>query len=186
MDEKILVFDLECACWMGSPPGGMRADIIEIGLCVLDMSITGVTERKSIMIKPANAVIGAFCTELTGITQEMVDSDGVSFKEAIAIMKEHMQGTTSSAAWGKFDARALRMDCAHYGVEYPLIKHSNAQGVFKNKMGLKQETSVVKALEHFGKAFDGRQHRAMDDAYNTAIILSEILCGALEKRHGSR
>lgn len=184
MAEKILVFDLECACWMGPPPNGMRADIIEIGLCVLDMSITGVTERQSIMIKPANAIISDFCKELTGITQEMVDSDGVSFKEAIAIMKEHMCGTTSSAAWGKFDARAMRVDCVHYGVEYPLTKHFNAQGIFKTKMGLKQDTSVVNALEHFGKAFDGRQHRAMDDAFNTALILSEILCGALEKRHG--
>lgn len=184
MGERILVFDLECACWLGRPPHGLRADIIEIGLCVLDMSTTGITDRKSILIKPANAVISSFCTELTGITQEMLDGDGVTFKEAMAMMKESIGTVTSSASWGKFDAYALRSDCVYYGVEFPLSKHLNAQKTFKSKLKHKNETSVAGALAHFGRTFDGRQHRAGDDAYNTALILSEILCGALDRCHG--
>lgn len=185
MGERILVFDLELSCWLGRPPEGMRSDIIEIGFCVLDMNTTGITDRNSLIIKPANSNISKFCAGLTGITQEMVDQDGITLKEACAILSGHAKHTSLSAAWGKFDPRSLKKDCHHYGVEYPLTSdHSNAQKTFRTKLGRKDETSVRKALAHLGRQFDGRQHRAVDDAYNTAVILSDILCGALEQPHG--
>lgn len=187
MDEKrILVFDLELSCWLGKPPEGMRSDIIEIGFCILDMSTTGITDRNSLIIKPANSNISDFCAGLTGISQKMVDRDGIPLKEACDILRGYAERTNLSAAWGKVDSKALKKDCLHYEVEYPLkSKHSNAQHTFKTKLGRKDETSVKKALVHLGRKFDGRQHRAVDDAYNTALILSDILCGALDKHHGS-
>lgn len=36
--DQILVVDLESTCWEGSPPAGMTSEIIEIGLCVVDVA----------------------------------------------------------------------------------------------------------------------------------------------------
>ena len=35
--DRILVVDIEATCWEGNPPPGQTSEIIEIGLCVLDV-----------------------------------------------------------------------------------------------------------------------------------------------------
>ena len=35
--DQILVIDVEATCWEGNPPPGQTSEIIEIGLCVLDV-----------------------------------------------------------------------------------------------------------------------------------------------------
>jgi len=187
MDERrILVFDLVCSCWLGRPPEGMRQEVIEVGFCILDMSTTGITDKKSIIIKPENSVISTFCEELTGISQSTVDKEGISFKEACRMMMdEYATHTFESVSWGKSDVHFLKEDCSFYGVPYPLgNKHSNAQKTFRKKLKMKNEMSVKGALAYLGKEFQGTQHRASDDAYNTAMILADVLCGALDRAHG--
>ena len=36
--DKILVVDIEATCWEGSSPENMQSDIIEVGVCLLDIS----------------------------------------------------------------------------------------------------------------------------------------------------
>ena len=36
--DKIIVIDLEATCWEGDPPPGQESEIIEIGLCILDVA----------------------------------------------------------------------------------------------------------------------------------------------------
>ena len=36
--DQILVVDVEATCWEGDPPPGQISEIIEIGLCVLDVA----------------------------------------------------------------------------------------------------------------------------------------------------
>ena len=180
MGEKIFVFDLECACWMGHPPAGMRNDIIEIGFCVLDVATSGITERRSLIVRPSTANISDFCTKTTGISRERA-AKGMSLEEACGIMVECGSKEMMVGAWGRFDFDALKTDCKFYGVEFPLeSKQVNAQLVFKRKRKLGYQSSVKGALALLGREFDGRPHSAADDAYNTAVIMSEVLCEAVE------
>ena len=47
-----LVIDVESTCWEQSPPRGQMSEIIEVGLCVVDLSLLRRTERRSLMVKP--------------------------------------------------------------------------------------------------------------------------------------
>ena len=58
--DRILVVDVEATCWEGDPPPGQTSEIIEIGLCVLDvptlrasnsaLSLCGPSVRRSVPI----------------------------------------------------------------------------------------------------------------------------------------
>ncbi len=177
MAEKILVYDVEKACWMGHPPEGMRHDIIEIGFCVLDVRSKIISEKRSLLIKPANAKVDWFCKKLTGLTQERLDAEGMGFSEACGVLVDEVGSRhIPSASWGMDDGRAIRRDCQFYGVEYPFGKeHVNAQNRFRSMMGTKDFSSMEKALAHFGLSFEGVKHSGVDDAYNAARILAQLL-----------
>lgn len=178
MDEnKIFVFDLECTCWRGRPPLGMRQEIIEIGCCLFDRKTGEITQRRSLIIRPSSSTISDFCTELTSITQSLIDKEGMDFREACNILTdEYSSNNVASSAWGRFDSKQLKSDCRMAGISYPLSdKHINLQRRFSTHSGLKNEMSVANALKYIGKQFDGVQHRAVDDAYNTAVLLSHIM-----------
>lgn len=80
--DKILVVDIEATCWDGPNPAGMENDIIEVGICLLDIHTGEITNNRGIIVKPERSVVSPFCTQLTTITPEMVDEEGISFKEA--------------------------------------------------------------------------------------------------------
>ena len=66
--DMILVIDVESTCWEGSPPPGQSSEIIEIGLCPVDLKTLTRLEKRSILIKPIQSEISDFCTELTTLT----------------------------------------------------------------------------------------------------------------------
>lgn len=74
--DKIIIIDVESTCWEGANPVGMESDIIEIGVCLLDIQTGEITDNRGILIKPERSTISSFCTALTTITPEMVVKDG--------------------------------------------------------------------------------------------------------------
>jgi len=166
----------------------MRQEIIEIGCCLFDVESGNISKRRSIIVRPSASTISSFCTGLTTITQELVDKDGVDLSEACDILlKEYDSKNVMSAAWGRFDSKHLKGDCRLAKLPYPLSgKHMNLQRRFLTVSGTKQEMSVENALKFIGKEFDGVKHRAVNDAYNTAVLLSHIMSTATVRVDGRR
>lgn len=54
-------------CWEDNPPPGQTA-IIEIGVCPLAIRTPERGERRSLLVKPVQSQISAFCTQLTTLT----------------------------------------------------------------------------------------------------------------------
>src|SRR3954465_14601249 len=80
--DHVLVIDIESTCWDGGfPPKGETNDIIEIGLTPLELSTGRRLEKRSILVRPERSKVGPFCTQLTTLTQEQVDT-GIPFKDA--------------------------------------------------------------------------------------------------------
>ena len=50
--DKIIIIDVESTCWEGANPVGMESDIIEIGICLLDVQTGEITNNKGILVKP--------------------------------------------------------------------------------------------------------------------------------------
>jgi inhibitor of KinA sporulation pathway (predicted exonuclease) len=84
--DQIIVVDIESTCWEAAIPAGQESEIIEIGVCTVDIASGRRLEKESILVKPERSKVSQFCTQLTTLTQAQVDQ-GIAFPEACSILK---------------------------------------------------------------------------------------------------
>ena len=115
------------SCWEGEPPPGQEAEIIEIGVCVLDVLTGERLARESILVRPERSQVSAFCTQLTTLTPERV-ARGVTFERACRILRrKYGAGDRAWASYGDEDRRLFEKQCAARGAPYPFgPTHLNA------------------------------------------------------------
>ena len=171
--EKIIIIDLEATCWQGTKPEDQENEIIEIGICILDIRTGEITGNRGILIKPEQSTVSTFCTELTTITQEMLDREGITFQEACDILANEYQAEQFTwASYGAYDINMMQSQCKRRGVAYPLSEdHINVKKLFTEKRGLKKPTGMNGALHILEIPLEGTHHRGIDDAKNIAKIL---------------
>lgn len=76
---KIVCFDLEMCCWETEEETGKKTgEIIEIGLCKIDLEKREIVKRSQYYVKPEKDEISKFCTKLTGITPSIIAKQGRS------------------------------------------------------------------------------------------------------------
>jgi inhibitor of KinA sporulation pathway (predicted exonuclease) len=169
------VVDVEATCWPGRPPPGQVSEIIEIGLCVVDLESRERVSRHRVLVRPARSTVGEFCTELTGLTQDEVDG-GVGFREACEILeRDHHSRYRAWASWGDYDRRQFERQCAPGDVRYPFgSRHTNAKKTFSDVYGLSRRLGMKGALGHAGLPLEGRHHSGVDDAWNIAALVLEM------------
>ena len=174
--EQILIVDLEATCWRGPTPPGQKSDIIEIGICVLDVASGERLERESLLVLPERSTVSDFCTELTTLTPEQV-AGGISFREACEILREkYRAGKRVWASYGAYDRNKFQEQCPAYGVEYPFgAKHINVKRSFGSVELLNRPVGMAGALKRLGIPLEGTHHRGDDDAWNIALILRYLL-----------
>ncbi|KFF05427.1 3'-5' exonuclease [Flavobacterium reichenbachii] len=171
--DKIIIIDLEATCWQGEVPKGQQNEIIEIGLAVLDSQTGEITKNKGILIKPQRSTVSLFCTELTTITQELLDKNGVSFEQAINQLKDEYQPDLYTwASYGQYDLNKLKNQCKSFGIPYPMGEdHINVKTWFAEKFGLQKPIGMNGALDLLRIKLEGTHHRGIDDAKNIAKIM---------------
>lgn len=174
--DKILVVDVEATCWEGAPPPGQESEIIEIGLCLLEVASGQRSDTQSILVKPERSEVRPFCTQLTTLTQEEVDR-GMTFKAACLLLQQKFASKNRVwASYGDYDRRQFQKQCEAFAVNYPFgPTHINVKNLFAIAHGLADEVGMAKALELRRRPLEGVHHRAGDDAWNIAGILSELL-----------
>lgn len=169
--DKIIVIDLEATCWNGKIPAGEVSEIIEIGVAILDANTGEITDNRAILIKPTKSKVSEFCTELTTITQKLLDDEGISFDEACKFLARNYQQYTW-ASYGAYDIKMMQNQCKMRQVEYPLsADHINVKELFCEQKGLKKKVGMNGALGILDIPLEGTHHRGVDDANNIAKIL---------------
>ena len=174
--DQVLVVDVESTCWRGRPPEGQVSDIIEVGVCVLELASLKRSERHSIMVKPTRSEISEFCTELTSITADDVRDAG-TFEDACWQLRRQFRGRQRTwASFGDYDRRQFERCCAAFDVSYPFgPTHFNIKNALAICLGLDAEPSLTEACELMGVTFQGTHHRGGDDAWNAAGVLARLL-----------
>lgn len=174
--DVLLVVDVESTCWQGSPPHGQSSEIIEIGLCPVDLKTLTRMEKRSILIKPIQSEISEFCTTLTTLKPEMFTHAG-SLTDAVQILKNDYQSKDRLwASWGDYDRRQFERVCANQGVGYPFGPgHLNVKSLFAAATGSAHEMGLDGACRHLGLTMEGIHHRGDDDAWNIAEIVCRLL-----------
>lgn len=89
MSNHIVIYDTEYTTWQGalerdwSKPNEHK-ECIQIGAQKLDLLTFKVIDSFNIFIKPKlNPNLSKYCIDLTGITQEKIELEGVGFAEAL-------------------------------------------------------------------------------------------------------
>ncbi len=177
--DSILVIDLEATCWQNEPPAGQESEIIEVGIALLDLQSHQISARESILIKPERSQISRFCMVLTSLTQEILDESGISFAAACKKLEKSYQSKERTwASFGDYDRRMLERQCQARGARYPFgVTHLNVKNLFALIHGLPREVGMDEALRITGLELEGRHHRGVDDAYNIAKLLAQMLGG---------
>ena len=174
--DHILVIDLEATCWDGPPPPGETSEIIEIGICPLELSTGRRLARRSILVKPTRSRLSEFCTQLTTLRLEQLNA-GITFTEACEILRREFQSRERVwASFGDYDRTMFQKQCEATGVRYPFgPRHLNVKTLFAVSRGLPHEVGMGEALGLMGVPLEGTHHRGDDDAWNIAGILAALL-----------
>lgn len=177
MNNLLNVIDIEATCWKDkSPPPGQTNEIIEIGLCVLNLDTHERLEKHSILVRPERSEVSEFCTELTGWTAKDLQ-DAPTFSQACERLHHEFHADSRPwASWGDYDRKQFEQQCEATNTPYPFSqRHSNAKKVFTEAKGLKKRPGMDAALAVVGLPLEGRHHKGVDDAWNIAALITELL-----------
>jgi inhibitor of KinA sporulation pathway (predicted exonuclease) len=174
--DRILVIDVEATCWEGFPPPGEENEIIEIGVCTIDVRQQRRADRESILVRPQRSRVSPFCAQLTTLTQADVDG-GIPFEEACRLLgRKYECDQRPWASYGDYDRNQFERQCRSFGVRYPFgPTHLNVKNLFALCRGLEREVGMDAALGMLGLPLEGTHHRGGDDAWNIAAVLLALL-----------
>ncbi|EJV82992.1 exonuclease [Bacillus mycoides] len=167
------------------------SEIVDIGAVKIDVSTMKVIGEFSELVKPS-ASLTRHTTKLTGITKKDLIGVG-NFPQIIEKFIQFIGEDSIFVSWGKEDYRFLSQDCTLYGVECPCMEKESRfdvqKFVFQAYEELFEHTpSLQFAVDQLGLTWEGKQHRALADAENTANIFlkaySERDINKRYKRHG--
>ena len=171
--KKILVIDVEATC--SEDNSVYRNEIIEVGVAVIDIATKTIESSEGILVVPPTTEINSFCTQLTTITPELIEKEGISFSAAIEILlTKYKSNRNVFASWGDYDRTSFVKNCNWNKIEYPFPNmHLNVKSLFAAKFGW--NGGVEKCAESLGLKFEGTQHRGVDDSRMIAKILLKLL-----------
>jgi inhibitor of KinA sporulation pathway (predicted exonuclease) len=174
--DQVVIVDLEATCWSGEPTAGEVSEIIEIGVCLLELSTGRLLDNRGLLIRPTRSTVSPFCTQLTTLTQEQVDG-GIDFAEACQILKRDYKSKDRLwASFGDYDRTMFQKQCDAVGVPYPFgPRHLNAKTLYALSKGLIHEVGLAEAYALEGETLSGTHHRGGDDAFNIAGLLGKLL-----------
>lgn len=175
--DSMLIIDVESTCWESNPPPDQFMEIIEVGICLLDLKNLSLKKEESIIVLPKYSTISDFCTKLTGWTQKEINKKGIPFSKACSIIKSKYKPFDRTwASYGDYDRVQFDKDCDRKKVRNPFGRsHINIKNLLPVFFGLPKELGMETALELLGLELEGRHHSGADDAYNIGKILREII-----------
>ncbi|MNJ66785.1 sporulation inhibitor KapD [compost metagenome] len=121
-----------------------------------------------------------FCRELTHITQANIDAAqplGEVWPAFERWLGQHHTRLEGWASWGDYDRKQLLQDWQQLGLASMLanVPHMNLKQRFAKARRLERPLGLNGALQLAGLQFNGQQHRALEDARNTARLLPLVL-----------
>ncbi|PIA53820.1 hypothetical protein AQUCO_00900422v1 [Aquilegia coerulea] len=179
--QYFVVIDFEATCDKENNP--QPQEIIEFP-SVLVNSMTGQLEASfQTYVRPAyHQHLTDFCKELTGIQQIQVDR-GVPLSEALLMHDKWLEEkgikhtNFAVVTWSNWDCRVmLESECRFKKIRKPYYfnRWINLRVPFNEVFG-GVRCNLKEAVQLAGLAWEGRAHCGLDDARNTARLLSYLM-----------
>lgn len=168
---KHIILDLEATCWQGKAPA--PNEIIEIGAVCVDENAEILGEFVTFVKPTLSPQLSDFCTQLTSITQDMVD-DAPLFPQALADFQAWIASFEDEyylCSWGFYDKKQFKMDCQLHELDIKwLKKHMSVKHQYHKIKPTERPIGMKYALELENIPLEGTHHRGIDDARNIAKI----------------
>ena len=186
---KLLCIDLEATC-DNKGSGPYDSEIIEIGWSLIDCYDRRILGYGSQYVVPNRLPLSRFCTDLTGITDEKLQKEGLPLTDACKTFINNVQASgvdPREVPWisfGEWDETQFTRECLRKGVVYPLsFTHYNLKDIlndcFKDLIHLavnKTKTfGLYDATKLLGLKFDGRHHSGQADAQAVSKLVLHLI-----------
>ncbi|SDB15516.1 exonuclease domain-containing protein [Pseudomonas sp. NFACC13-1] len=176
-----LVIDLEATTDEGGWPV-TEMEIIEIGATLVSRDGREVDHFQRFVRPLRRPLLTPFCRELTHITQANIDGAAhltevwPAFERWLAPYQPRLESWVS---WGDYDRKQLLQEWQRQQLHSVLaqVPHMNLKQRFAKARRLERPLGLNGALQLAGLQFYGQQHRALEDARNTARLLPLVLPG---------
>lgn len=173
----VYAVDIEATCWENpkDQPAGEKNEIIEIGLTAITLPDLNISNPVGILVRPAHSKVSPFCTQITTLTQEIVDT-GMLYKDACEfLIKKCYSKHIPWISWGAYDRKQITFQCHFDECEYPFgAGHEDFKNQFMVMMGLKKPVGLETALKMVGLEYQGTRHRGADESWNIARLMVEL------------
>lgn len=130
------------------------------------------------LVRPVFTSLSKYIERLTQIrqkdleSQELFDINYSNFME----WSEENDSDVLFVTWSNSDFKMLKKNCKLHFIPFNKDKNMfiDLQKLFDMKNKNKHKTSLKNALTTLNYEFNGQQHNALDDSYNTVQILKKI------------
>lgn len=181
LDEKefIASIDLELTCWEAEEgPGNFseEMEVIEIGIHLLRADDYSHVKDFQYFVRPTQRPeLSEFCTKLTGITQEDVDSAG-PLNEVLPKLFEELPSPKKLifASWGSDTPALEREYLEKSGTKEPLIDPRFINVAVHFRTRYPKRGGIKTALDALGIKQEEPAHRALPDAISSVKVLKEL------------
>ena len=153
----------------------LRGEVIQIGAVKLDRELN-ICGSYQIVVKPKFfKKIHRHVSQLTGITQQMMDS-GVSLEEAAERFRRWCGKDFAFLTWGPDDIPMLKDNFHANGMNSSWLDAVyDLQHIFNMQTdGGKKQRSLEYAMEHFEIPQTLPAHDALNDAYFTSLVAQKL------------
>ena len=169
------VVDIEATCWEQSNVRDNN-EIIELGVVACD-DLGNILDNYQSFVRPViSPKMSKFCRNLIKIQQKCIDEaeplDTV-VSDMQGWMRKRWSGVHPWAAFGSWDEICFRQDCLRHNIGFPFGRFINLKDLYANYSGC-DKCGLREALKREGLPWEGRSHRALDDAMN-AVKLARFL-----------
>jgi inhibitor of KinA sporulation pathway (predicted exonuclease) len=174
-----LIIDLEATTEEGGWPV-QDMEIIEIGASLVDGGGHEIEHFQRFVRPTRRPHLTHFCRQLTQISQ--ADVDAAAPLSVVWLLFErwllaHQSQLAGWASWGDYDRVQLEQEWNTHGLHSCLrqASHIDLKKRFAETRQLPRPIGLKMALNLAGMQFQGQQHRALNDARNTARLLPLVL-----------
>ncbi|KAH8555877.1 exonuclease family protein, partial [Umbelopsis sp. PMI_123] len=175
--DYYMFFDVEATCEENNK--NYPHEIIEFPVVLVDGKTFDIVDQYRSYVKPyINPTLTEFCTRLTGISQETVDSSPEfievlnSFQVWMAKYSLFQEKSAIFVTDGPFDiSNFVTKQCNHDGIAIPsyFLQWVDIRIIFARFYKCKRE-NIAGMLAALHMEFDGRAHSGLDDAKNVFRI----------------
>ncbi|MBD8615571.1 MULTISPECIES: 3'-5' exonuclease [Pseudomonas] len=168
--SKITCFDLEMCCWEDARQIG---EIISFGVCELDLKSGELKREAHYYVKPVVDTVSDFCTNLTGITQRVVNRQGRPLSEVVNSITAKFGTKRPYVSWGDDGDHLARM-ARRQNFYIPNMVFLNAALLYQlRKRHVGESIGLKRAMEREGLEFEGDAHNALNDSRNMARLITQ-------------